>query len=209
MSGAVAIGGDTQQLFPQPEIPAFWKGRVAEIDAAVTSVKRGIASVIAVSPGGRPVRLVAFGKKVEFESQANYGSACGAGDPSFYARKPAAAPPVVFIVGPPHGQEVEGMVGLVNLLAVAESGHDLRGKAWPGLREAVDRTRLLVVPLSNPTAAPDARTTRSSAFPPTRWNGLAREHAWTAPTGAGRASRHGTRCAAKWAFWGLTSTTAA
>jgi hypothetical protein len=45
---------------------------------------------------------------------------------------------------------MEGMVGLVNLLAVAESGRDLRGRDWPGLREAVARTRLLVVPVSNP-----------------------------------------------------------
>jgi hypothetical protein len=56
----------------------------------------------------------------------------------------------VFIIGPPHGQETEGVVGLVNLLAVAEHGKDLRGKEWPQLKESLDRCRVLIVPLSNP-----------------------------------------------------------
>ena len=30
-----------------------------------------------------------------------------------------------------HGGEIEGIVGLVNLIAVLETGADLRGKAWP------------------------------------------------------------------------------
>jgi len=131
-------------------VPDFWKGRVEEIDAAVAAVKRGKVEVIARSPGGRPVRLVAYGQRTKFERQANYSSAVGAGDPSFYARKPAGAPPTVFIIGPPHGHEVEGMVGLVNLLQVAETGTDCRGKPWPKLRANVDRCRVLIVPLANP-----------------------------------------------------------
>ncbi len=146
---AGAEDGDGRR-YPQPETPPFWKGRVEEIEAAVKEVRRGAVEVIARSPGGRPIYLVAYGRRLDLERQANYNSAAGAGDPRFYARKPRGAPPIVFIAGPPHGHEVEGMVGLVNLLRVAETGKDLRGKEWPELRANVDRSRLLVVPVSNP-----------------------------------------------------------
>ena len=147
-----------------PEAPVFWKGRVADIEAAVGAVKRGKTEIIARSPGGRPVYLAGYGVRADFQRQANYGSAVAAGDPGFYARKPAGSPPVVYIVGPVHGQEVEGMVGLVNLLRVAETGKDLRGKEWPRLRENFDRCRVLIVPLGNPDGR--ARCPRFHFAPP-------------------------------------------
>jgi hypothetical protein len=139
-----------ERRFLQPKPPSFWKGRVEDVEEAVANVKRGEARVIERSPAGRPVHLVAYGPKTEFRRQANYGSAVAAGDPGFYARKPEGTSPIVFIIGPPHGQETEGVVGLVNLLAVAEHGKDLRGKEWPQLKESLDRCRVLIVPLSNP-----------------------------------------------------------
>jgi hypothetical protein len=45
---------------------------------------------------------------------------------------------------------MEGIVGLVNLLRVAETGRDWRDREWPRLRENLDRCRALIVPLSNP-----------------------------------------------------------
>jgi hypothetical protein len=151
LSGPIqARAAELERRFPQAEIPSFWKGRVEEIEAAVAAVKRGKVETIARSPGGRPVYLVAYGPKSDFHGQANYGSAVAAGDPGYYARKPDGSPPVVFIVGPVHGQEVEGMVGLVNLLQTAETGKDLRGKEWPRLRANFDRCRVLIVPVGNP-----------------------------------------------------------
>ena len=35
-----------------------------------------------------------------------------------------------------HGAEFEGIAGIVNLLSVLETGADLRGKAWPGIKAA-------------------------------------------------------------------------
>jgi hypothetical protein len=120
------------------------------VEAAVAAVRRGASQVIAHSPGGRPVYRVAYGLPVELHRQANYNSAVGAGDPRFYARKPEGAPPVVLLIGPPHGQEMEGIVGLVNLLQVAETGKDWRGQEQPRLRANLDRCRVLIVPVSNP-----------------------------------------------------------
>lgn len=139
-----------RRRFLQAEIPAFWKGRVEDVEVAVAAVKRGKVEVIAKSPGGRAVYLAAYGPRTDLQRQANYNSAVAARNPAFYARKPEGTPPVVFIVGPTHGHEVEGVVGLLNLLRVAETGADWRGKPWPRLRANLDRCRVLIVPLSNP-----------------------------------------------------------
>ncbi len=148
--GIPATASDSNRRYPQTEIPSFWKGSVQEIETAIHEVKRGTTKTIAHSPGGRAVYLVTYGTTIDLNRQANYNSAAAARDPSYYANKPENTPPIVFIVGTPHGQEIEGMVGLVNLLRVAETGSDWRGKAWPRLREYLDRCRALIVPLSNP-----------------------------------------------------------
>src|SRR5262249_60026180 len=65
-------------------------------------------------------------------------------------RRRVGTRPVVLLIGPPHGQEMEGIVGLVNLLRVAETGKDWRGREWTQLRANLDRWRALIVALSNP-----------------------------------------------------------
>jgi hypothetical protein len=143
-------GAAAERRYSQAETPVFWKGRLEDVESAVAAVRRGASEIITRSPGGRPVYRVAYGRRLDFQRQANYNSAAGAGDPRHYARKPEKAPPVVLLVGPPHGQEMEGIVGLVNLLRVAETGKDWRGREWPGLRRNLDRCRVLIVPVSNP-----------------------------------------------------------
>lgn len=131
-------------------LPGFWKGSVADVEEAVASAHVGNARVIARSPGGRKVHVVAYGSSTHYERRANYGSATGARNPSHYANKPEGGPPVVYIVGTPHGQEVENIVGTVNLMRVAETGRDWRGREWPDLASSIRACRLLIVPLSNP-----------------------------------------------------------
>ena len=57
---------------------------------------------------------------------------------------------MVYFVGPVHGHEVEGLTGLMNLIAVMETGRDLRGKEQPELRRLAEQCRLLIVPSGNP-----------------------------------------------------------
>ncbi len=140
-----ALGEERQSL-----VPAFWKGRLEDVEEAARDAKRGKATVIARSPGGRPVYLVEYGRRTEPQRTANYNSAVGAGAPSFYAHRPAGTPPVVLIIGPSHGHEVEGIVGLVNLLRVAETGKDWRGKEWMRLQGNLGRCRVMIVPIANP-----------------------------------------------------------
>src|SRR5262245_50790393 len=134
----------------QAALPAFWKSRLPDVDAAVAEVKRGRARVLAKSAGGRNIHLVAYGEKQEPNSSANYNSACGGNDPGSYAHKDGRQKPVIFLLGPVHGQEIEGVAGLVNLIRVAETGRDWRDREWKRLAENLSQCRVLIVPSGNP-----------------------------------------------------------
>lgn len=138
------------ERYPNPEVPDFYKGTLADIEAAVSGLRRGQADIVARSPGGRPVYAVYYGEKEAFPSTANYNSAVGARNPAYYALKTADSRPVVYLIGPVHGQEAEGIAGLVNLIHIAETGTDHRGRPWPELRDYFDRCRVIIVPCGNP-----------------------------------------------------------
>ena len=131
-------------------IPDFYKTKLSDIYAELNTVKTGEVKAIAISPGGYPVYAVYYGEKDDFHSQANYNSAVGARDAAFYAKKTKATKPVLLFVGPTHGHEVEGMAGLVNLIHIAETGKDLRGKEWPLLKKGFEQCRVIILPCNNP-----------------------------------------------------------
>ena len=135
---------------PPRDLPDFWRSTLEHVDAEVRAVRAGTVDTIAVSPGGRPVYAVRYGERDDLRSQANYNSAVAAQSPAWYARKDETTKPVILFLGPVHGQEVEGVVGLVNLIHVAETGADHRGRPWPELKRRLDRFRVLIVPSANP-----------------------------------------------------------
>ena len=91
--------------------PSFWKTRLADVSDALKRVRRGRARTLVRSAGGRDVSIVSYGERDGRTPAANYNSACGGGDPASYARKDGTQPPVVFLLGPVHGAEFEGVVG--------------------------------------------------------------------------------------------------
>jgi len=133
-----------------PNIPEFFGSSVSVIEQEVNQVQKGEVKVVAVSPGGLPVYAVCYGDKEDFQSRANYNSAVAAGDPGYYAKKGSSSKPVVFFLGPVHGQEVEGIAGLVNLIHVAETGKDQRGEEWSTLQRKLEQCRVIIVPCGNP-----------------------------------------------------------
>ncbi len=143
---AVSAAADARQA----ALPGFWKSRLADVEAAVGEVRKGRARVLSPSAGKRPLHLVTYGEKEDLRGAANYNSACGGNDPASYARKDGTQKPVVLLLGPVHGQEFEGIAGLVNLVRIAETGKDWRGREWKDLAERIGRCRLLVVPCGNP-----------------------------------------------------------
>jgi hypothetical protein len=131
-------------------LPPFWKSRLSDVDAAVRDVKKGNVEIVAKSAGGRNIYLVSYGEKPRWNSSANYNSAVAGLDPASYARKDGTQRPVVLLLGPVHGSEFEGVVGMVNLLHVAETGRDLRARPWKRLSENLAKCRVLIVPCGNP-----------------------------------------------------------
>lgn len=135
---------------PERQLPDFWVGDVQGPATRFEGLQRGTATVLGITPGGRPLHLIAYGEKEAATHLANYNSAIGAREPSAYMDKAARKKPVVFFVGPVHGHEVEGLTGLVNLIQIMETGKDLRGKDQTALRQLGDRCRLLILPTGNP-----------------------------------------------------------
>ena len=150
IAAALTLASGALAKAQPPDLPPFWKSRLSDVDAAVKAVKQGHVEVLARSAGGRNIYLVTYGPKQPWDSSANYNSAVAGLDPASYARKDGTQRPVVFFLGPVHGMEVEGIVGLVNLLNVAETGQDLRGRRWKELAENLARCRVLIVPCANP-----------------------------------------------------------
>ena len=134
----------------QTEPPAFWKSRLSDIDAALKDVKKGTVQHLAKSPGRRDIALVTYGGKNDLKSTANYNSACGGNDPASYARKDGSQKPTVLFLGPVHGQEFEGIAGLVNLIRIAETGRDYRDREWTALAGSLARCRVVILPCGNP-----------------------------------------------------------
>ena len=132
------------------DIPDFYKSRLSDIDEELADVAKGAVKAVAISPGGLTVYAVYYGEKENFYSQANYNSAVAAGNPAFFAKKGNSTKPVVFFIGPVHGQEVEGIVGIVNLIHIAETGRDHRGKEWPSLKSKMEQCRIVIIPCANP-----------------------------------------------------------
>jgi hypothetical protein len=111
------------------------------------------------------VHLVAYGAREPVERLANFNSAIGAREASAYMDKAARKKPVLFLVGPVHGQEVEALTGLVNLINIMETGRDLRGKDQRPLQALGEQCRLLIIPAGNPDGI--------DRFEPRTLNGMA------------------------------------
>jgi len=136
---------------PNPtDIPSFFKSTLADIEIELDNIQLGKVKIITTSPGGLPVYAVFYGDKQDFKSQANYNSAVAATNPAYYAKKDSTTKPAVFLIGPVHGQEVEGIAGLVNLIHIAETGKDYRGMDWTALRNKMEKCRTIIIPCGNP-----------------------------------------------------------
>ena len=134
----------------ETNLPVFFKSTLPDLDAELKVIQKGRVEVIATSAGEMPVYAVYYGEKEDFQSQANYNSAVAARNPGYFAKKDSSTKPVVYFLGPVHGHEVEGMVGLINLIHIAETGKDYRGKEWKALRKKMDLCRIIIVPCGNP-----------------------------------------------------------
>lgn len=134
----------------QTDIPSYFKSKLEDIETEIRNIKKGKTEKIATSPGGLPVYGIFYGEKDDLKQQANYNSAVGARNPAYFALKNEHTKPVILFIGPVHGQEPEGITGLVNLIHIAETGKDYRGREWPEISEFFNRFRVIIIPCGNP-----------------------------------------------------------
>lgn len=135
---------------PKRSLPDFWVGDLEKPQQVLSRASHGQLRTVATSPGGRALPVIAYGEAEPLPGRANFNSAFAAKEPEAYADKARRQKPVVYLVGPVHGHEVEGLTGLANLISVLESGADLAGKPRPRLAELAGRCRLVIMPVGNP-----------------------------------------------------------
>ena len=126
----------------------FWRTDIDYVNAALDAAKIGRVHTLCTSAGGREIRCITYGDKADYSRTANYSSACGAGDPKYYADR-AGKRPTILLIGATHGQEMEGIAAIVNLISLLETGRDLRGEAFPAITEAYAKhnPRLILIPI--------------------------------------------------------------
>ncbi|MFA5689843.1 MAG: M14 family zinc carboxypeptidase [Kiritimatiellales bacterium] len=135
---------------PVRTLPAFWITDSKEMKNKLLCIQAGTVRDLTKSAGGRQIYVITYGEQEVQPRSANFNSAIGAHEPSVFCDKEARKKPVILFVGPVHGHETEGVIGLMNFIHVMETGKDLRGRPWEKLQNAGAQCRLVIIPCSNP-----------------------------------------------------------
>jgi hypothetical protein len=132
-------------------IPVFWLSAYDDVTKFLKkTVRKGQVEVIGTSAGGRPISAVVYGKPRQGKGTTTFSGSLGFGDVRAY-RGPDHEKKVYMAMASVHGGEFEGIVGMVNLISVIETGKDLRGKDWPEITTIVTQLdRLILIPIVNP-----------------------------------------------------------
>ncbi|MFN7995055.1 MAG: M14 family zinc carboxypeptidase [Bryobacteraceae bacterium] len=131
-------------------IPEFW---VSTVEGAYgfldREVHKGTVTRFGTTAGGRPMRAALYGKPRGPKGTTTFSGSLGYGDVRQYIG-PDADKKVYMAMAAVHGGEIEGIVGIINLIAVLETGRDLRNKEWPEITEAAAKLdRIILIPVTN------------------------------------------------------------
>uniref|UniRef100_UPI0032178555 M14 family zinc carboxypeptidase n=1 Tax=uncultured Draconibacterium sp. TaxID=1573823 RepID=UPI0032178555 len=149
--GRYSFNVPVQYLQEREDIPSFWLTTVKEVNEFIEKqVQKGKIEIVGTSASGRPIRAVVYGSPRQGKGTTTFSGALGFRD--VHAYRGADHQKAVYMgIAAVHGWELEGIVGMVNLISVIEKGKDLRGKEWPEISEIVTRLdRLILVPIVNP-----------------------------------------------------------
>ncbi len=150
---------ETKHTFNVPEgymdeaedIPDFWISTIDEINSYVADhVKRGHVEICGTSAGGRPIISVSYGKGRAGDGSTTFSGSLGASGTAYYRGSDSDKRVYMGLAGV-HGFELEGVVGIINLIEIMETGKDLDGKVWPDIHAMLDSLdRIVLLPLVNP-----------------------------------------------------------
>ena len=126
--------------------PDWWLVRPDEIIALCENVKKGKSEIVAHTPGGFPVYAVTYGEERPAAREINWPSATGSPRPELYAQ---SGKQCLMIVAGIHGEEAEGVITVLDLMHIMETGNDLRGFPQPELAALAENFRLVLMPCVN------------------------------------------------------------
>lgn len=132
------------------EAPDFWKVGWDEVNAYLDTLEHGKVWEIGRSEGGHPLRAVAYGEKEPVVRRTTYSSAAASGHPEDFYDPDKRDKPVLVILSAIHAAEIEGTAACLNFMHIMETGQDMRGRSWEGLREAAEKLRVVLVPVAQP-----------------------------------------------------------
>ncbi len=140
-----------EYLREREEIPSFWITTVDEVTEYIkNNVKKGHVQIIGTSAGGRPIYAVDYGEPRRGSGTTTFSGSLGFRDVQAY-RGPDHGKTVYMAMAAVHGGEFEGIMGMVNLISVIETGKDLAGKEWPAITQTVAQLdRVILIPIVNP-----------------------------------------------------------
>lgn len=150
------IAADAYPNIPKPyleqaaPIPDFWLTTVDEVSRFLdTQIRKGQVRQIGKTAGGRAMRAVSYGSPRQGSGTSTYSGSLGFRDVRAYLG-PEHEKKVYLAMAAVHGGEMEAIAGIVNLLAVLETGRDLRGRAWPEITAAASKIdRVVLIPIVN------------------------------------------------------------
>lgn len=156
---SMLLAAETAGRFPNiPEdylqeaesIPDFWLSTLEEVNRFLDGhIHTGMVATIGTTAGGRQIRAVCYGQPRHGKGTTTFSGSLGFGDVRAYTG-PGAEKRVYLGIAGVHGGEFEGIVGMVNLLAVLETGTDLRGRSWPEITAAArSLDRIIIIPVMN------------------------------------------------------------
>jgi hypothetical protein len=132
------------------DIPAFWISTYEETQTWLNErVSRSRCETIGKTAGQRAIKAVFYGQARQGVGTTTFSGALGCRDIRTFLG-PDAAKKVYMGIGGVHGFELEGIVGMINLIHILETGSDLRGRAWPEIVSvAAQLDRIILIPLMN------------------------------------------------------------
>jgi hypothetical protein len=154
---AALIGVDAWPNIPKryleevASIPKFWVTAVAEVsDFLDKQIRKGQVRQFGKTAGGRAMRAVFYGSPREGAGTTTYSGSLGYRDVRAWLG-PEYGKRVYLAMAGVHGGEMEAIAGIVNLVAVLETGRDLRGRPWPEITAAASKIdRMVLIPIVNP-----------------------------------------------------------
>ena len=104
------------------ERPSWWKVRVEEIEEFCKSIKKGKCTVEAKTPLDYPVYQVVYNDYPDSSNKVNWMSVISAMTPDIFGNK-EGSPQTIMISGGIHGAEIEGVILVLNLISLLETGY--------------------------------------------------------------------------------------